>query len=108
MSVNTDFSLPLYGDPLTFVLATKGDFGHSWDKFLSEEEVGSAAFQLPAGRPCARDLVPSPSDSSSVRRGTKNFRGWDGSDRGPCQADKLLGSVCPLSKHQVMQDSKCL
>lgn len=52
MTVNTDFSLPLYGDPLNFVLAPKGDFGHPWDKFLSEEEVHSAACQRQGTAAC--------------------------------------------------------
>lgn len=45
ISIHTDFSIPLYGDLLNFVLAAKGDFDHGCDKCLSEEEVGLAASQ---------------------------------------------------------------
>lgn len=45
ISINTNFFIPLYRDPLNFVLAVKGDFDHSYEKFLTEEEVDLAASQ---------------------------------------------------------------
>lgn len=99
ISINTNFFIPLYRDPLNFVLAAKGDFDHSYEKFPREEEIDLAASQRQgtavSWMTLGQGFMLSASDSSSVTWDRKRTRAGSALSPGPCQADTLLGSVWP-------------
>ena len=99
-SVNTDLPIPLNGNPLDFGLATEGDVGHS-SQFLSEEFIGLADSQRQGTTAIWMTLCRELNAMSFwliswKGDGAKKMptAGW-AQNPGPCQVDKVLGSIHP-------------
>lgn len=87
ISVNTNFFIPLCRHPLNFVLAAKGDFDHSYEKFLTEQQVDLAASQR-QGTAVSWTTLGKGFRAVSVRflicdMGQEKDQGWVGSEPWP-------------------------